>query len=108
MGHAGQAEVAAAGRQQFRRLRRRFPTVNGAGQSVQRTVDESGYIVDTIMNENGEVVVEDVIGNLADLPVEGEDIDDQGRIVSRVSDESGNVYEQVLDEEGNLVGARAI
>jgi hypothetical protein len=60
------------------------------------------------MNENGEVVDEDVIGNLVDLPVEGEDIDDQGRIVRRVSDEFGNVYEQVLDEEGSLVGARAV
>jgi len=75
---------------------------------VQRTVDESGYIVETTMNENGEVVDEDVVGNLADLPVEEEDIDDQGRIVTRVSDESGNIYEQVLDEEGSLVGARAV
>jgi len=60
------------------------------------------------MNDNGEVVDEDVVGNLADLPVEEEDIDDQGRIVSRVSDEYGNVYERVLDEEGNLIGARAV
>lgn len=60
------------------------------------------------MNENGKVVDEDVVGNLADLPVEEEDIDDQGRIVTRVSDKSGNIYEQVLDEEGSLVGARAV
>ena len=44
---------------------------------------------------------------MADLPVEEEYIDDEGRVVSRVRDDSGNVYEQVLDDEGNLLEVRA-
>jgi hypothetical protein len=51
---------------------------------------------------------EDLAGNVADLPVEEEYIDDQGRVVSRVRDESGNVFEQVLDDEGNMVDVRAV
>jgi len=73
---------------------------------VERTVDESGNILETTLNENGEVIGEDLVGNVADLPVEEEYIDDQGRVVSRVKDDSGNVFEQVLDDEGNVVEVR--
>jgi YD repeat-containing protein len=69
-------------------------------------VDESGFILETTLNENGEVIGEDLVGNVSDLPVEEEYIDDEGRIVSRVKDDSGNVYEQVLDDEGNLLEVR--
>jgi hypothetical protein len=69
-------------------------------------VDESGNILETTLNENGEVIGEDLVGNVADLPVEEEYIDDQGRVVSRVKDDSGNVFEQVLDDEGNVVEVR--
>jgi hypothetical protein len=71
-------------------------------------VDESGNILETTLNENGEVTGEDLVGNVADLPVEEEYIDDQGRIVSRARDESGNVFEQILDDEGNMVVVRAL
>jgi YD repeat-containing protein len=70
-------------------------------------VDESGSILETVMNENGEVVDEDLVGSVSDLPIEEEYIDDQGRVVSRAKDDSGNVYEQVFDDEGNLVEVRA-
>ena len=73
---------------------------------MERTVDESGNILETTLNENGEVIGEDLVGNVADLPVEEEYIDDQGRVVSRVKDDSGNVFEQVLDDEGNVVEVR--
>jgi len=69
-------------------------------------VDESGNILETTLNENGEVIGEDLVGNVADLPVEEEYIDDEGRIVSRVKDDQGNVFEQVLDDEGNVVEVR--
>jgi hypothetical protein len=75
---------------------------------VQRTVDESGTILETTLDENGEVVGEDLAGNLNDLPVEEEYIDDLGQVVSRVRDESGNVLEQVLDDEGNVVDVRSV
>lgn len=71
-------------------------------------MDESGFILETVLNENGEVVGEDLVGNVADLPVEEEYIDDEGRVVSRVKDESGNTYEQVLDDEGNPIETRAV
>jgi hypothetical protein len=77
-----------------------------AGQTVERTVDESGNILETVMNENGEVIGEDLVGNASDLPVEDEYIDDQGRVISRVRDDSGNVFELVLDDEGNVVEVR--
>jgi hypothetical protein len=64
--------------------------------------------VQTTLDENGEVVDEDLVGNLNELLVEEEYIDEQGRVVSRVSDESGNAFEQVLDDEGNVVDVRAV
>jgi hypothetical protein len=70
-------------------------------------VDDSGNILQTTMNENGEVIGEDLVGNVADLPVEEEYIDDEGRVVSRVKDDMGNVFEQVLDDEGNVVETRS-
>jgi hypothetical protein len=75
---------------------------------VQRSVDEAGNILQSTLNENGEVVSEDLVGNLEDLLVEDEYIDEQGRVVSRVRDESGNVFEQVLDDEGNVTDLRAL
>jgi len=71
-------------------------------------VDDSGNILETRLNENGEVIGEDLVGNVADLPVEEEYIDEQGRVVSRVRDDAGNTFEQILDDEGNMVGARAV
>jgi hypothetical protein len=53
-------------------------------------------------------VSEDLVGNLEDLLVEDEYIDEQGQVVSRVRDESGNVFEQVLDDEGNVTDLRAV
>jgi hypothetical protein len=84
-------------------------TTNEAGQVVQRTVDEeSGNIFQSTLDENGGVVEEDLVGNLNDLLVEEEYIDDQGRVVSRMRDEAGNVFEQVLDDEGNVLDLRAL
>lgn len=71
-------------------------------------MDESGFILETVMNENGEVIGEDLVGNVGDLPVEEEYIDDQGRVVSRVKDDAGNAYEQVLDDDGNVVEVRSV
>jgi hypothetical protein len=71
-------------------------------------VDDSGNILETTLDENGEVIGEDLVGNVADLPVEEEYIDEQGQVVSRVRDDAGNTFEQILDDEGNMVGARAV
>jgi hypothetical protein len=71
-------------------------------------VDDFGNILETVYDENGEVVSEDLAGNVADLPVEEEYVDEEGRVVSRARDESGNVFEQVLDDEWNVVEVRAV
>jgi YD repeat-containing protein len=82
-------------------------TDQASRQTVERTVDEEGNILETVMNENGEVIDEDLVGNVGNLPIEEEYIDDQGQVVSRAKDDSGNVYEQVFDDQGNLVEVRA-
>ena len=75
---------------------------------MQRTVDELGDIIETTLNENEEIVGEELVGNVSDLPAEDEYVDEEGRIVSRVRDESGNAFERLADDEGNVVGARAV
>jgi hypothetical protein len=71
-------------------------------------VDELGDIIETTFDENGEVVGEDLIGNVGDLPAEKEYMDEEGRVVSRVRDESGSAFERVVDDEGNMVSVRAV
>ncbi len=72
--------------------------VEEGGRKIQRTVDDAGSIVETIYDENGEVVDEDVVGSVADLPVETEYLDETGRLVSLTKDELGNTFEQILDD----------
>jgi hypothetical protein len=81
---------------------------NGEGWTTRRAVDELGDIIETTLNENGEVVDEDLVGNVGELPAEEEYVDEEGRVVSRVRDESGNAFERVVDDTGNMVGARAV
>jgi len=54
------------------------------------------------------VVGEELVGNIGELPAEEEYVDEEGRVVSRVTDESGSAFERVVDDAGNMVGARAV
>jgi hypothetical protein len=63
-------------------------------------VDGSGNAAETPPDKSNEVDSEEKTGSLADLRIEEEYVDEQGRIVGRARDESGNVVEEVLDEEG--------
>ncbi len=78
------------------------------GGTTRRSVDESGWIFETTHDENGQVIDEDVVGTVADLPVMDEYVDEQGRLVSVAEDELGNVFEQTLDDEFNTLGARLL
>jgi hypothetical protein len=78
------------------------------GLTVQRSVDEAGFIVEITYDENGEIVDEDVVASVAELPVEAEYVDDSGRLVSLAKDELGNTFEQVTDEELNTLGTRML
>ncbi len=81
---------------------------DAAGGTTRRSVDESGWIFETTHDENGEVVDEDVVGTVADLPVMDEYVDEQGRLVSVAEDELGNTFEQIMDEEFNTLGTRLL
>jgi len=68
------------------------------GPRTVRSVDQTGIIIETTYGEDGDILDEEVVGNVADLPVEAEYVDEQGRLVSLTKDELGNAFEQVLDE----------
>ena len=75
---------------------------------MRRAVDQTGDIIEITLDENGEIVDEDVVGNVGSLPVEEEYVDDDGRVVSRVRDEAGNAIERIFDDEGSIVGVRVV
>ena len=71
-------------------------------------MDEAGFIVETIYDENGEITDEDMVASVADLPVEAEYVGEVGRLVSLAKDELGNTFEQVMNEEFNTLGTRLL
>ena len=93
----------------FRRLRgRHVARISDAGGTTRRSVDEAGWIFETTYDENGEIIDEDVVGTVADLPVMNEYVDEQGRLVSVAKDELGNTFEQIMDEGFNTLGTRLL
>jgi hypothetical protein len=78
------------------------------GRATRRSVDESGWIFETTHDENGDIVDEDVVGTVADLPVVDEYVDEQGHLVSVAEDELGNTFEQILDEGFNTLETRLL
>ncbi len=79
-----------------------------AGPATRRSVDGSGRILETIFNEEGEVVDEEEVGDVTDLPVEVEYVDGKGRLLSLARDELGNTFEWVTDEEFGTLEARIV
>ena len=79
-----------------------------AGLATRRSVDGSGRILETTYNEEGEVVDEEEVGDVTDLPVETEYVDAQGRLLSLARDELGNIFEWVTDEELGTLEARIV
>src|SRR5215218_10208253 len=79
-----------------------------AGQATRRSVDASGRILETIYNEEGEVVDEEEVGDVTDLPVETEYVDAQGRLRSLARDELGNTFEWVTAEGFGTLEARIV
>ena len=76
--------------------------------NVLRSVDQSGLILETTYDQSGEVLDEDVVGRISDLPVVDEYLDEQGRLVSQVKDDLGNNFEQILDDNLNMLETRLI
>ena len=79
-----------------------------ASLAVRRSVDGSGRILETTYNEEGEVVDEEEVGDVTDLPVEAEYVDGKGRLLSLARDELGNAFEWVTDEEFGTLEARIV
>ena len=79
----------------------------GAGLA-RRSVDGSGRILETTYNEEGQVMDEEEVGDVTDLPVETEYVDAQGRLLSLARDELGNAFEWVTDEELGTLEARIV
>jgi hypothetical protein len=94
-----------------RRIEERHTAREASGDaphSVVRSVDESGLILETTYDQSGEVLDEDVVGRVSDLPVLDEYLDEQGRLVSQVKDDLGNTFEQILDDNLNTLETRLI
>ena len=79
-----------------------------AGPATRRSVDASGRILETTYNEEGEVVDEEEVGDVTDLPVETEYLDAHGRLLSLARDELGNTFEWVTDEGLGTLDARMV
>ena len=79
-----------------------------AGPAVRRSVDGSGHIFETTYNEEGEVLDEEEVGDVTELPVKAEYVDGQGRLLSLATDELGNTFEWVTDEESGTLEARIV
>jgi hypothetical protein len=79
-----------------------------AGWTTRRSVDGSGRIVETTYNEDGEIADEVMVGDVTDLPVEAEYLDEEGRFRSLATDELGNTFELVMDKEFNTLGAKLV
>ena len=86
------------------RPRDRVGTGDQAEQTVRRTVDESGNVRETMLDGSGNVLEASASGDLADLPLEEEYRDEEGRTIGRARDDAGNVVEEELDERGNVTG----
>ena len=94
-----------------RRIEERHAARSASGDtshSVVRSVDQSGLILETTYDQSGEVLDEDVVGRVSDLPVVDEYLDEQGRLVSQVQDDLGNTFEQILDDNLNTLETRLL
>jgi hypothetical protein len=78
------------------------------GPKTVRSVDQTGTIIETTYGDEGDILDEDVVGSVADLPVEAEYVDERGRLVSLTKDELGNAFEQVLDDDLNALETRLL
>ena len=78
-----------------------------AGQTVQRTVDESGDIIETTLDEeSGEPVDEQIVGTVKDLPAEEEYTDEEGQTVRTVKEQRGALIHIKLGPDGSLLDLR--
>lgn len=78
-----------------------------AGRRVLRVVDGAGDILQTALNEDGEILDEEVVGNVADPPVE-EHADEGGRVAGWTTDGSRPPIRSRLGEDGGGLDPRIL
>jgi pyruvate/2-oxoglutarate dehydrogenase complex dihydrolipoamide acyltransferase (E2) component len=66
-------------------------------------VDESGDIVETTLDESGELVDEDIAGNVTELSSEEEYTNEEGNTVRTVTEEGGKLLHLQLGPDGSLL-----
>lgn len=83
-------------------------TVNTLGQTVTRVVDQSGSIVERVLNTAGSVVSTRTLGNVLTLPVVNQTTGAAGETVKQVRDTSGALIEYVVDTAGKVLRTRVL
>ncbi len=86
-------------------------TTSEERQTVRRTVDKPEYIIQSTLDESGNVLDEEIMGNAGDFPAEEgyeEYTNEEGQTVRHTVDESGDVIESTLDESGNVLGEEIV
>lgn len=87
-------------------------TLGSADRALKSGEETVGGVADTVADvadgATGRVArqaerASDETSEFADLQIEEEYVDEQGRIVGRARDEAGNVVEEILDQEGNVL-----
>jgi pyruvate/2-oxoglutarate dehydrogenase complex dihydrolipoamide acyltransferase (E2) component len=66
-------------------------------------VDESGDIVETTLDESGNLVDEDIVGNVTELSSEEEYSNQEGNTVRTVREEGGKLLHLSLGPDGSLL-----
>ena len=83
-------------------------TVNTLGQTVQRTLTQTGTVVERTLDRSGNLVGTRTLTNLLTLPALSETAGAAGGVVRQVRDQSGAVIELVLDSAGRVTGSRVL
>ena len=78
-------------------------TTDGAGRTVQRVAYGSGDIIQTTLDESDELLDENLVGNLADLPPEEESTTQEGHTLRTVRDESGALVKLEFGPDGDFL-----
>ena len=66
-------------------------------------MDESGDIVETTLDESGELVDEDIVSNVNELPSEEEYTNEEGQTVRTVKEETGALIHIKLGPDENIL-----
>ncbi|MFL5270553.1 MAG: hypothetical protein ACJ79E_00580 [Anaeromyxobacteraceae bacterium] len=78
-------------------------TVNTLGQTLERTVDGNGTIVERLFDRMGALVAQQVVGTVRDLPVVSQSYVEVVELVRIVRDTSGSLIQVVIDPADRIL-----